>query len=145
MISSLPAPQALASELAVLNNAKVQVQREFEAFKEMATQVGGSAVSHWTAASASHSNAPRAMQDLLLLSSPHMGYGFHSPRDMIRAAFHKSLPHGLHLARTCLQASRANREEVARLLEENANLRTRLAARAMEGVAGGKDYGGARV
>lgn len=61
----------LTAELAALNNQKVQIQREFEAFKEMATA-----------------------------------------------------------------AARNNREEVAKLLEQNAALHARLAAKAAETVAG---------
>ncbi|PNH02873.1 hypothetical protein TSOC_011114, partial [Tetrabaena socialis] len=62
----------LAGELAALNQQKVAIQREFEAFKEMATA-----------------------------------------------------------------ASRQNREDAARLLEENANIKARLAARAFQDVQGG--------
>lgn len=32
--------QGVTNELAMLNNQKIQIQREFEAFKDMATQVG---------------------------------------------------------------------------------------------------------
>lgn len=126
-------PQDMADQLAAVNKERVQLQREFDAFKDLTAQVGLLAALHCSARHCLGLCTPDSMSILQHQQVPLRGVLDTSiPCQWItrHPVVYWQRPYRCVCGNLCLQTSRSHREEQARLLEENAALKARIAAEA---------------